>query len=112
MDSDTKQWIITVASVVLAPVLTYLVALRRVRSLDISKSNMMVINERAEFRKDQQDKLKRQDEKIELQDERLEEMRRMNNKLYGRVMYLEAVMKAKGIEFEEEGGPKLIDYEP
>lgn len=110
MDHETRQWVVTVLGVTLAPILTFIIAMWRFRSLGLTKENMFIVNERAEFRKEQLERSKRQDEKIELQDERLEEMRRMNNKLFGRVMYLEAVMKAKGIEFEENGSSRVIEY--
>lgn len=112
MESETKQWLVTVVGVTLAPILTFIAAMWKFRKLGLTKENLFIVNERAEFRKDQLERSKRQDDKIELQDERLEEMRRMNNKLFGRVMYLEALMKAKGIEFDKNGNSQLIDYEP
>lgn len=109
MDEQTKQWIITGLSVALAPILTFFIAVWRIKRLGITKDNMMIINERAEFRKDQRDRADIQDKKIEAMDKRLESYRLTNNRLYGRVMYLEALMKAKGIEFEPMGEMKVID---
>lgn len=109
MDAETRQWVVTVLSVVLAPVLTFFIALWRVRRLGLNKENMFIINERAEFRKDQIERTRAQDEKIDDQDKKLEEMRRLNNRLFGRVMYLEAIMKAKGIEFGDNNEVKDID---
>lgn len=99
MDAETKQWIITGLSVTLAPMLTFAVAVWRIKRLGLTKDNMMIVNERAEFRKDARDRAAAQDKKISDLDERVEEYRVMNNRLYGRVMYLEAIMRARGIEF-------------
>jgi hypothetical protein len=109
VDAETRQWIVTVASVTLAPVLTFIIAFWRVRRLGLNKDNMLIVNERAEFRREQIARVKAQDDKIERQDEVIETMRRLNNKLFGRVMYLEAVMKAKGIKFNEDNEVEDIE---
>jgi hypothetical protein len=109
VDNETRQWIVTALSVTLAPVLTFIVAFWRVRRLGLNKDNMLIVNERAEFRREQMARVKAQDEKIELQDDKLETMRKLNNKLYGRVVYLEAVMKAKGIQFDENDDVRIIE---
>lgn len=109
MDNETRQWIVTALSVTLAPVLTFIVAFWRVRRLGLNKDNMLIVNERAEFRREQMARVKAQDEKIELQDDKLETMRMLNNKLYGRVVYLEAVMKAKGIQFDKNDDVRIIE---
>lgn len=109
MDDQTKQWVITGLSVTLAPVLTFLIAVWRIKRLGITKDNMMIFNERAEFRRDQKLRADEQDKKIQQLDNKIEEYRLINNRLYGRVMYLEAVMRARGIEFEPMGEIKVID---
>lgn len=109
MDAETRQWIITAASVVLAPVLTFILAMWRIRRLHLTKENMFIINERAEFRREQIKRAEEQDRKIDAQDRKMEEFRKLNNKLYGRVMYLEAIMKAQGIEFDEDGTVRMIE---
>lgn len=109
MDVETRQWIITGLSVTLAPILTFVIAVWRIKRLGITKDNMMIINERAEFRKDARSRADAQDKKISEMDDKLEQYRLTNNRLYGRVMYLEAIMKAKGIEFDEMEGTKVIE---
>lgn len=101
MDPETRQWIVTIASVILAPILTFFIALWRISRLGLTKDNMLIVNERSEFRKDQIERSKVQDARINALDQKVEEYRLTNNKLYGHVKYLEAIMKAKGIEFEE-----------
>lgn len=109
MDPETKQWIITVASVVLAPILTFIITVWRLRRLGLNKDNMLIINERAEFRREQIKRAEAQDLKIQRQDEQLEVFRQLNNRLYGRVMYLEAVMKARGIQFDDDDEVRIIE---
>lgn len=111
MDAETKQWIITGLSVALAPILTFVIALWRIKRLGITKDNMMILNERAEFRKDARDRAAAQDKKIAALDERVEQYRLLNNRLYGRVMYLEAIMRARGIEFTKDE-IKVIEHVP
>lgn len=109
IDNETRQWIIALISVTVAPVLTYFIALKRMRWLGLNKDNVLIINERAEFRKDQIDRAKAQDAKIEALEKKTELFRQQNNRLYGRVMYLEALMHAKGIEFIPDEKIRIID---
>lgn len=109
MDNDTRQWIIALISVALAPLLTFFIAMWRMRWLGLTKDNVLIVNERAEFRKDQIDRAKAQDAKIEAQDRKIELFRQQNNRLYGRVMYLEALMHAKGIEFIKDESVRIIE---
>lgn len=111
MDAEFKNWIITGLSVTLAPILTFTIAIWRIKRLGITKDNMIIFNERAEFRKDARDRAAAQDKKIADLDDRVEQYRVLNNRLYGRVMYLEAVMRARGIEFTKDD-MKVIEYDP
>lgn len=100
MDYETRQWIITALSVTLAPVLTFFLAMWRIKRLGLNKENMIIVNERAEFRKDQVDRAKAQDEKLQSFELRIEEMRLTNNRLYRRIAHLEASLKANGLAID------------
>lgn len=109
MDNETRQWVIALLSIVLAPVLTFLAAIWRMKRLGLNKDNVLIVNERAEFRAEQIARAKAQDEKIDKLERRQELFRQQNNRLYGRVMYLEAIMRAKGIEFREDENIRIIE---